>query len=70
MIGKLVKISRYAEAFWVRDVREFEPGLFVGVVDNELSPSNPYKLGDLVPFVEREVREVMDHPKPALSVVP
>ena len=69
MKGKLVKISRYGESFWIRDVREIEPGMFVGAVDNDLGPNNPFRAGDPIPFALCEIGEVMDYPKPRLSVV-
>ena len=69
MIGKLVKISRYGERFWVRDVRELETGIFVGTVDNDLDPQNVFRRGDQIPFAACEISEMMDYPKPKLQVV-
>lgn len=67
--GKLVKISRYAQAFWVRDVRQLEPGIWVGVVDNNLGLGSPFQLGDPIPFASCEVTEAMEYPKPTLTIV-
>jgi hypothetical protein len=67
--GNLVKISRYNERFWVRDVREIQPGVYVGTVDNELMASNPFKIGDQISFTTLEVLDVREHRKPQLSVV-
>ena len=69
MKADLVKISRYAETFWVGDVREVEPGIFIGTVGNDLTPENMFRRGDAVPFAAREIGETMDKPKPRLSVV-
>lgn len=58
MREKLVKISRYGESFWVRDVHEAESDVFVGVVDTDLDPDNRFRCGDIVPFAACEILEV------------
>ena len=69
MRGKIVKISRYGEAFWIKNIREVEAGMFIGVVDNELRKENPFRIGDSIPFAACEVGETMDYPTPTLRVV-
>jgi hypothetical protein len=54
----LVKISRNSEMFWVRGVRELEPGVFVGFADNALCDSR-FQVGSVVAFVEAEIVDVM-----------
>lgn len=57
---KLVKIRRYGESFWVRDIRELEGDIFVGVVANNLDPeTNPFHFGDPIPFAACEICEVL-----------
>ena len=68
-LGKIVKVSRYGEAFWLRDVRMIEPGVFVGICNNDLLASNLFKFGDTIPFAEVEPSDVCDHKKPDLKVV-
>lgn len=69
MFGKLVKINRYSESFWLREVRSIAPDVWIGTVDNELMPDNPFRRGDTVPFAEREIIDTTDFPKPKLEVV-
>lgn len=47
------KISRNAEAFWVGNVREVEPGVYVGTVANELADPR-FPLGAKISFVDAE----------------
>lgn len=53
----LAKISRNGHAFWVRDVRQLEPNVFVGHVDNEIGDDR-FPLGSVVAFVDAEVVDV------------
>jgi hypothetical protein len=53
----LAKISRNGEMFWVRGVRQLEPGVFVGRVDNTLCDPR-FELGSVVAFVDAEVVDV------------
>lgn len=67
--GKLVKVSRCGESFWVRDVREVASGVWVGTVDNDLAEENDFRAGDTIPFAPQEIRDVKEYAKPALSLV-
>lgn len=69
MLGKLVKVSRNGEFFWLRDVKEVSTNVYVGTCDNNLDVGNSFRFGDAVPFAPQEVIEMMDYPKPKLAVV-
>lgn len=63
----LMKINRQSENFWVRDVREVEPEVYVGVSDNRTSL---FSVGDTVAFVAKEVIDRIPYHKPRLALVP
>lgn len=62
------KISRNAEAFWVGDIVELEPGIFKGKIYNDVGMQAPLGHGDTIAFVDAEVKESNDRPR--LTVVP
>lgn len=57
MAENFAKISRYGESFWIRNIREVEPGIYVGSVDNDLCSDNLFKIGDAIPFAKCEIME-------------
>lgn len=68
-LGMFVKVIRYGERFWLRDVRHVVDDVYVGVANNDLMPDNLFACGDLVPFAAKEVIDMMEHPTPKLKVV-
>jgi len=55
----LAKISRNGEAFWVKNIVQLEPGVFRGIIDNHVVNQRSLKAGDVIAFVESEVKEVV-----------
>jgi hypothetical protein len=48
------KIARNGEAFWISNVREIEPGIYAGLVANDLTDSRcPF--GAVIAFVDAEI---------------
>lgn len=65
--GDVVKIARDAQAFWVREVKMVDAGVWIGIVDN--NTGHPvFDYGDMIAFVDKEVSEVWDK-TPSLTVV-
>lgn len=53
----LVKISRFAERFWLRDLRRDDKGKWTGRVANELQ-SAPYQCGERIEFTDEETADI------------
>lgn len=64
IVPQFVKISRFAERFWVRVTHYEGVGrTFVGVVDNDLScPPEFLKCGDKMVFLQDEILDTMEAP--------
>lgn len=55
----LAKISRNGHMFWVRHVRQLEPNIFAGLVDNDIADPR-FPVGSVVAFVDAEVVDVKE----------
>ncbi len=60
---KACKISRWGQRFWVKDCRELEPGIWAGVVNNDLGDQPPLTYGDTIAFVAQEIIDPEEGPK-------
>jgi hypothetical protein len=56
--GKIVKISRNGERFWLVDVMKDDDGHYFGRVNNHLVRLHPYKENDIIKFHGDEVLDV------------
>jgi hypothetical protein len=53
--GRIVKVSRNNERFWLRNVRELD-GKLLGQVDNNVT-QQPFSAGDIIEITEDEIMQ-------------